>query len=725
MTPWSTGPATWPSAARWRSRSSGRRPGRARALRPRDRDHRRPRPPAPQHRDRAGHGHHPLGSPGHRHGLLRARHPARPAAQPRPAAGRRGGRAGRVVLADALAFAHAHGVLHRDVKPQNVLVLPTSWVLADFGIARLVDSEHTASAETFTYRHASPQMLDGAPPTAADDLWSLGSTLYTLLDGRPAVRQRRPRRRLRAGLPAPGPHRAAPPPRTAPAPPPAGGRHRPLPGQGRRGALGGAAELRDALAGAADDELGARASRRPPLTPRAAGHRTPSAPAGRRRPRRRPRCAPPHARSRAARRRAGAGRPLGAGPRAAPARRGPDRHPPTGPAARPRRERPARPAGRRRPAPRHPAPSRSAADACSSAWRRARGAARRRPRPGRSRAARRRRRPGRPATAAEDRRAGRADAHARAARERPAAARGRRPALAFDFLDIRSDGVTICAVVERPDRGRGPVRALQTSPGAASAPTFPAGTTRPSCRSRCRRARAPASAHRRSLPDGGLGIAADPRCVARRRVSSRAQLAAQHPRVEPPPPAPPRRQRAPHGPSYGAHASARRLGWGRRRPAPKAARSARSATAAGPPGAESARSASSATSVARRAGRAAGRPARARRATSAQAPARRGAGAARCASARSAAGRAAGPAPAPSAATPRRTPEGCPVGRGRARPPSVVAGLRGGVVAPRTVPRWRPAAGAGVGRRRDAGRPSSKVSSFGVGVNGTQPSRSK
>ncbi|MFB9312153.1 serine/threonine-protein kinase [Nocardioides plantarum] len=94
------------------------------------------------------------------------------------------GRIGEV-LADALSFAHERGVLHRDVKPQNVLVLPTSWVLADFGIARLVDAEHTSSAETFTYRHAAPQILDGHPPTAADDVWSLGSTLFTLLDGRP------------------------------------------------------------------------------------------------------------------------------------------------------------------------------------------------------------------------------------------------------------------------------------------------------------------------------------------------------------------------------------------------------------------------------------------------------------------------------------------------------------------------------------------------------------
>jgi eukaryotic-like serine/threonine-protein kinase len=88
-------------------------------------------------------------------------------------------------VADALAFAHAQGFLHRDVKPQNILVLPTSYVLADFGIARMADAARTTSLQMVSYRHAAPQMLEGGEPSAADDLWSLGSTLFTLLDGAP------------------------------------------------------------------------------------------------------------------------------------------------------------------------------------------------------------------------------------------------------------------------------------------------------------------------------------------------------------------------------------------------------------------------------------------------------------------------------------------------------------------------------------------------------------
>jgi serine/threonine protein kinase len=90
-----------------------------------------------------------------------------------------------VAVADALAFAHAQGFLHRDVKPQNILILPTSYVLGDFGIARMADAGHTTSLQMISYRHAAPQMINGGDPSAADDQWSLGSTLFTLLDGAP------------------------------------------------------------------------------------------------------------------------------------------------------------------------------------------------------------------------------------------------------------------------------------------------------------------------------------------------------------------------------------------------------------------------------------------------------------------------------------------------------------------------------------------------------------
>jgi hypothetical protein len=115
---------------------------------------------------------HPLGS---LHDILRERGPLPPDEVAEAGA----------VIADALSYAHGQGFLHRDVKPQNVLVLPTSYVLADFGLARAVDAAHSVSLERFSYRHASPQVLDGETPTVADDLWSLGSTMFTLLDGRP------------------------------------------------------------------------------------------------------------------------------------------------------------------------------------------------------------------------------------------------------------------------------------------------------------------------------------------------------------------------------------------------------------------------------------------------------------------------------------------------------------------------------------------------------------
>jgi serine/threonine protein kinase len=90
-------------------------------------------------------------------------------------------------LARALAVAHERGVLHRDVKPENVLISAFGEpVLCDFGIARPAQggTTHTSSVAT-SVSHAAPEVLEGQPPSEAGDIWALVSTLHTMLAGRP------------------------------------------------------------------------------------------------------------------------------------------------------------------------------------------------------------------------------------------------------------------------------------------------------------------------------------------------------------------------------------------------------------------------------------------------------------------------------------------------------------------------------------------------------------
>ena len=92
-------------------------------------------------------------------------------------------------VADGLSFIHAQGLLHRDVKPSNILVTPArKAVLVDFGLAkRSSDDQITDHGRVVgTYRYMSPEQARGETLDRRSDLYSLGATLYELLAGRPA-----------------------------------------------------------------------------------------------------------------------------------------------------------------------------------------------------------------------------------------------------------------------------------------------------------------------------------------------------------------------------------------------------------------------------------------------------------------------------------------------------------------------------------------------------------
>ncbi|MDP9119330.1 MAG: Stk1 family PASTA domain-containing Ser/Thr kinase [Actinomycetota bacterium] len=92
-------------------------------------------------------------------------------------------------VAEALAAAHAQGVVHRDIKPANIMITRDGKVLVmDFGIARLISGPETApqtSAVMGTASYLSPEQAQGQSVDARTDIYSLGVVLYEMLTGRP------------------------------------------------------------------------------------------------------------------------------------------------------------------------------------------------------------------------------------------------------------------------------------------------------------------------------------------------------------------------------------------------------------------------------------------------------------------------------------------------------------------------------------------------------------
>ncbi|MET9043516.1 serine/threonine-protein kinase [Streptomyces sp. NPDC002387] len=97
-------------------------------------------------------------------------------------------------VADGLAAAHAAGVVHRDVKPENVLLDMQGplgpggahpALLTDFGVAKLIDSPRRTRVTKIigTPDYLAPELVEGLPPTAAVDIYALATVLYELLAG--------------------------------------------------------------------------------------------------------------------------------------------------------------------------------------------------------------------------------------------------------------------------------------------------------------------------------------------------------------------------------------------------------------------------------------------------------------------------------------------------------------------------------------------------------------
>jgi len=89
-------------------------------------------------------------------------------------------------LASAIAYAHEAGIVHRDIKPNNVMVTRDGSVkLMDFGVARRLDAETTTQGLLGTPRYMAPEQMTGVAVGTQTDLFALGLVVFEILSGKP------------------------------------------------------------------------------------------------------------------------------------------------------------------------------------------------------------------------------------------------------------------------------------------------------------------------------------------------------------------------------------------------------------------------------------------------------------------------------------------------------------------------------------------------------------
>jgi serine/threonine protein kinase len=114
-----------------------------------------------------------------------------------------------IAIAEALAYAHGQGVIHRDVKPSNILMPQDDWpLLADFGLVKLSDVEQTLTGKGMsvgTPAYTAPEQGRGATVDHRSDMYSLGVVLFEMITGRLPFDYQNPNRILLAHMSDPVP----------------------------------------------------------------------------------------------------------------------------------------------------------------------------------------------------------------------------------------------------------------------------------------------------------------------------------------------------------------------------------------------------------------------------------------------------------------------------------------------------------------------------------------